>query len=469
MSSPARAIPPQESFADLLFPLQGIDLLRAFFDQRGLTTLVGVNVRAFEPSTLRDRGGSRPGTVKFNQRLPLNYVSGSRHIQHLAVVVDPDGTALLANYDELPRLLYDPSSDGPPESWGYTPLDTTPITWDPKTTRNPGDTFPSGGTLITPNKNSKKGIWIDWNDPADVPSGTILGVTQLNAVAKDPKTFAVVPGTYTYTPPQDTVLHAGNNQPLLVHFSPTGTNDYVGGNKTVHIDVTTGGPIAFMQSRSAAFDVDGSPDTVHAVTLDYTDPVTAGNFLVVAVETFQGDPTALVPTTVTVSDSEAGTWIQAGSYVNPWTPFIDPAKDCISLWYRRATITGGLTISVLPSSVGINSQPGIVLAIVEYLHVKASSPLDATASASATTSAPTTANVVVSEAGELVIAICAHGGGDFDVPTVAAPYTLREALAGFAILALADHFPVASAETAVFGLTFPDVWVALTASFKREP
>lgn len=59
---------------ELHFPKAGIDLARAFGDQRprevqpGLwarSTPVGVNVRAFDPSTDRARGGSRSGLVKY--------------------------------------------------------------------------------------------------------------------------------------------------------------------------------------------------------------------------------------------------------------------------------------------------------------------------------------------------------------------------------------------------------------------
>ncbi len=63
-----------ESFADLKFPLAGIDLSMGLERQPprqlpdgtwGTTTPVGVNVRGYEPSTDRSRGGARPGLVKY--------------------------------------------------------------------------------------------------------------------------------------------------------------------------------------------------------------------------------------------------------------------------------------------------------------------------------------------------------------------------------------------------------------------
>ncbi len=47
--------------AELLFPTGGIDVSTEFEMQAPGTTQMGQNVRAFEPTTLRMRGGSRPG------------------------------------------------------------------------------------------------------------------------------------------------------------------------------------------------------------------------------------------------------------------------------------------------------------------------------------------------------------------------------------------------------------------------
>src|SRR5947199_10314804 len=59
---------------------------------------------------------------------------------------------------------------------------------------------------------------ITWSDPADITYGTALGVTELNATAS-------VPGTFAYSPAAGTVLNAGNAQPLMVTFTPTSANN----------------------------------------------------------------------------------------------------------------------------------------------------------------------------------------------------------------------------------------------------
>lgn len=73
---------------------------------------------------------------------------------------------------------------------------------------------------------------ITWSNPADISYGTLLGSMQLNATAN-------VPGTFIYTPPADTKLEIGNDQPLKVDFIPTDTVSYDKVSKTVSINVTT--------------------------------------------------------------------------------------------------------------------------------------------------------------------------------------------------------------------------------------
>src|SRR5262249_6010575 len=46
---------------------------------------------------------------------------------------------------------------------------------------------------------------ITWANPADISYGTALGANQLNATAN-------IPGTFTYSPPLGTILHAGSSQ-----------------------------------------------------------------------------------------------------------------------------------------------------------------------------------------------------------------------------------------------------------------
>ncbi len=66
----AKSFPPNESYQDLLFPLAGIDVSRAFAQQRSGTTPAGANVRAYEPGSNRARGGQRSGLTRYNTAIP---------------------------------------------------------------------------------------------------------------------------------------------------------------------------------------------------------------------------------------------------------------------------------------------------------------------------------------------------------------------------------------------------------------
>ena len=72
---------------------------------------------------------------------------------------------------------------------------------------------------------------ITWPTPADIPYGTALGATQLNATAD-------VPGSFVYTPDTDTILPVGGAQLLSVAFTPTNTTLYNPASASVHINVT---------------------------------------------------------------------------------------------------------------------------------------------------------------------------------------------------------------------------------------
>jgi Bacterial Ig-like domain (group 3)/Lamin Tail Domain/Divergent InlB B-repeat domain len=76
---------------------------------------------------------------------------------------------------------------------------------------------------------------ITWNNPADIIYGTALGAAQLNATAN-------VPGGFSYTPANGTVLNAGAAQPLLASFTPNDTANYNSTSKNVQINVLKATP-----------------------------------------------------------------------------------------------------------------------------------------------------------------------------------------------------------------------------------
>jgi hypothetical protein len=135
---PKRPIQTGEAFGDMPFPLQGIDVSTEFELQPPQTTPVGLNVRGYEPGTMRARGGSRPGLSEY---VPQQLPSGAHLIQHLNYVVDPQEAALLTGFDPLDGGgqggVPDPSTNDPSDPFGQ---------------RNPGRQVRTGGSGIGLNR-----------------------------------------------------------------------------------------------------------------------------------------------------------------------------------------------------------------------------------------------------------------------------------------------------------------------------
>lgn len=72
------------TYADLAFPVNGIDVAGAYMRQRRGTSPAGVNVRAFEPSSNRARGGCRAGLSRY---LNAQVAGSTAAIQELALLV----------------------------------------------------------------------------------------------------------------------------------------------------------------------------------------------------------------------------------------------------------------------------------------------------------------------------------------------------------------------------------------------
>jgi hypothetical protein len=126
------------------FPTKGLDVSHAHGVQPPGTTPVGTNVRVCEPSTLRLRGGSRPGLGKYVAgQVPV----GSELVQELNTVIIADAAAIDGGIDDPGTdLVDDPSSDGPSPSWGTATIYLDPYTGDPVTGADEGSRNPYDGT-----------------------------------------------------------------------------------------------------------------------------------------------------------------------------------------------------------------------------------------------------------------------------------------------------------------------------------
>ena len=76
---------------------------------------------------------------------------------------------------------------------------------------------------------------LTWPAPADIPQGTALSATQLNATAN-------IPGTFSYSPTAGTILNAGANT-LQVTFVPADARDYTVTSISTNLHVTSKVPV----------------------------------------------------------------------------------------------------------------------------------------------------------------------------------------------------------------------------------
>jgi hypothetical protein len=66
-------MPDEQRPIEATFPTLGLDVSTEFDLQPAATTPEATNVRGFESLTQRDRGGSRPGLIRYpDERLPLD-------------------------------------------------------------------------------------------------------------------------------------------------------------------------------------------------------------------------------------------------------------------------------------------------------------------------------------------------------------------------------------------------------------
>lgn len=247
---PRQQIVSAESFADLKFPLAGIDLSLAYGRQSprkmlgredwGMTTPEGVNVRAFEAATNRMRGGSREGLVKYISAQVASLAWVIQELNQVTVEGTPSGSMQTSASGRIVYLVA--VSQGLPY---WTTAGQSTWTASSNTT---GSSPPLNATgIVRSAVNNLKLFFVDginsryW-DPADqtiktwtATAGTLpidgsnnrprlictwRGRTVLSGVLEDPQNWFMSavndPFDYDYAPssPSATDAVAGNLSPL---------------------------------------------------------------------------------------------------------------------------------------------------------------------------------------------------------------------------------------------------------------
>jgi len=237
---------------------------------------------ATDPATGSEAVWSSSGTI-----------AGTSVVADLPVGTSATPSSAPANAIENGTLYFivNPSSSGPAQLWktdgtasgtievASLPHDASGLTAAGQTLFFTG-TDDHGNELWTAPLSVPTTPAVTWANPAGITYGTALGAHQLDATSS-------VPGSFTYTPPAGTVLHAGAGQTLKASFTPTDTTDDTTATGSATINVLKATPI-----------------------LTWAKPanITSGTALGAA----QLDATSTVPGTFTYS-AAAGTVLHAGT------------------------------------------------------------------------------------------------------------------------------------------------------------
>jgi hypothetical protein len=346
-----------EQLEDLTFPINGIDVSMEYQLQPADSTRIGLNVRGYEPSTMRQRGGSRAGLAKY---VPAQIPGGPFLIQHLNYIVDPQGDSLLTSGDTFggtaPGIyILDPSSNngGPGGGFGIVTgkvilsggnviggISPLPFTTG-LGARNPGRMILNGGSGIAPNrtiytKQSTTTYTLMASATSAPDDGTIVTLTATivkNMVGQSGRNVSIstnppgrpgdgssgltdLTGTVTFQVSDtqaEAVSYSAFDNTISVAFPQTPTVQY--------------GGIRFVQGNTGVFTSSTNP-----WTFTYNAPVTKGNLLLVG----------FIPHAV--PDPHEAVTDNLGTFYSPLTA---PANNFgPKVWWGIAPATGGCTVNV---------------------------------------------------------------------------------------------------------------------------
>ena len=186
---------------------------------------------------------------------------------------------------------------------------------------------------------------LSWAAPASVTYGTALTGTQLDAAAS-------VPGTFSYSPPAGTVLHAGTHT-LTATFTPADTTDYTGSTVSTKITVDPA-PLTAKVAGSQTYG--GSP----AFTVSgYTGLV-------------NGDTAAVVTGSLTGCVTSLGSGAAPGTYLGTISGCSGLSSPDYTISYADAGVTvsrAALTVTASggPMTYG-STPPAITASYTGFVH-----------------------------------------------------------------------------------------------------
>lgn len=219
-----------------------------------------------------------------------------------------------------------------------------------------------------------------WQQPSDIAYGTPLDGNQLNAVALNPNTNAVVSGTFTYMPDFGTIFGLGT-QTLSVVFTPSDTTTYAGASAFTTVNVVPATPSIILNTGTYSFDglahaatasilgVDGVTPVVGDLTITYNgslDPPTAPGEYIVEADFTSSDPNyastsatdvlvinSLVQLQSNASDSSLVDLVWTGTVGNDQVRFDQIDATTIQV---TTSMVNGISINLVETFTGITGQ-----------------------------------------------------------------------------------------------------------------